>query len=601
MQRQLLSRNPMAKFLDIPALVSSLSRFKPGRPLENFIGEATFSNFKGLALGTKISFDFPITVVVGANGMGKSSILHALWGMPLRKSTSRFWFSTAVDPIIDGGGNGIPRYHYKHWIKDLNRYVETRKVRGRKRLGYWEPARALISEGMAPMPMPNAKDNPFRSADRWTPTAREVKYLNFKCEFSAFDRIFYFADRSQTLEERQKEISEDAKKLNRVIKDGRQSYKPGGRQAVFENRDLTAEELEWVSYILGREYISARYVLHRLYSHIEAPTVVFKRPNLTYSEAFAGSGELAVVRAVIEILGYPQFSLVLLDEPETSLHPGAQERLMGFLMEMVKTRHFQIVISSHSPTLVNLLPPCAVKILEETPDGKTQIVAVNHTEAAFNVLGHQSKNKITVVVEDALLTALVQMAAKRLPAGDQAALTFHTPATGADNILTYDIPGWLSENRNVFVILDGDQKPANQIDLDNFTDKEKLKLGTLTYNRYKVYPLHVTDGNPEPALSYLKWVRDRVHFLNAVCPEQVLFEKLVGVDKAKSSANDNQLAKKNLIAELEDRGHPTDANALRASVSFIIDRGGIGNPYIEALTATLSDIIKFDAAQRAVK
>lgn len=601
MRPQLLNRNPMPKNLDIPALVASLSRFKPGRPLENFIGEATFSNFKGLAPGTKISFDFPVTVIVGPNGIGKSSILHALWGMPLRKSTSRFWFSTAVDPIVEGGGNGIPRYHYKHWIKDLNRYVETRKVRGKKRLGYWEPARALPSDGMAVMPDLNEKDSPFRSADRWTPTAREVKYLNFKCEFSAFDRIFYFADRSQTLEERQREIAKDAIRLNRVIKKGYQSYKPGGHQAVFENRDLTDEELEWVSYILGREYLSARYVLHRLYSHLEAPTVVFKRPNVTYSEAFAGSGELAVVRAVIEILSYPQFSLVLLDEPETSLHPGAQERLMGFLMEMVRTRHFQVVISSHSPTLVNLLPPAAVKILEETQDGKTQIVAVNHTEAAFNVLGHQSKDKITVVVEDALLTALVQMAAKRLSAGDQAALTFHTPATGADNILTYDIPGWLAEKRNVFVILDGDQKPVDAIDLDDFTDKEKLNLGTLTHKIYKVRPIHVKDGHPEPALSYLKWVRDRVHFLNAVCPEQVLFEKLVGVDKAKSSANNNQLAKKNIVAELESRGHATDANALRASVSFIIDNGGAGNPYIEALTVTLSDIIKFDAAQRAAR
>ncbi|MGW8391475.1 ATP-dependent nuclease [Pseudoduganella sp. HUAS MS19] len=589
----------MAISIEIAKLIQALSKFSPGKPLNNFIGEATFPNFKGLAPGAKITFEFPLTAIVGPNGSGKSSILHALWGMPLKKSTSRFWFSTAVDPIAEGGAYGVTRYHYKHWISELNQFVETRKVRGRKRRGYWEPARALVSDGMAPMPAPTAKAEPFRSADRWTPTVREVKYLNFKCEFSAFDRVFYFADRSQTLEQRQNDIAKDAEKLARVIGKGLQSYKPGGYQAVFENRELTPVELEWVCYILGREYVSARYVLHRLYGLIEAPTVVFRRPNLTYSEAFAGSGELAVVRAVIEILSYPQYTLVLLDEPETSLHPGAQERFMGFLLETIRTKHIQVVVSTHSPTLVNMLPPEAIRTLEEDANGKTQIVAVNHPEAAFNVLGHQSNDKITIVVEDVLLTSLVQLAAKQLSAGDQSAITFHTPATGADNILTYDIPGWISENRNIFVILDGDQNPGNKIDFGKLTDAEKLKLETYIHARYKVRPLHVSDGKVEPGLTYLKWVEERVHFLSSVCPEQVLLEQLVGVDAAKPSAANNKLAKKKLIEKLAADGHATDAQALRASVSFIIPNFGRDNNHIKALADTLREIIKFDVARKA--
>lgn len=591
----------MAISVDIPSLINGLQVFKPGRPLKNFIGEATFPNFKGFSPGAKITFDFPLTVLVGPNGSGKSSVLHALWGMPLKKSTSRFWFSTAVDPITEGGANGVPRYYYKHWVTELNRFVETRKVRVGRRRGYWEPARALVSDGMAAMPAPTEKAKPFRSADRWTPTAREVAYLNFKCEFSAFDRVFYFADRSQTLEERQKTISEDARKLARVIRGNLQSYKPGGRQAVFENRILTALELDWVSYILGREYIGARYVLHRLYGHIEAPTVVFQRPNLTYSEAFAGSGELAVVRAVIEVLSYAKYTLVLLDEPETSLHPGAQERFLGFLLERIRTEHLQVVISTHSPTLVNLLPPSAIRTLEETVDGKTQIVEVTHPEAAFNVLGHQSNDKIILVVEDALLTCLVQLALRQLSAGERSAFTIHTPSTGADTILKYDIPGWMAENRNVFVILDGDQNPGNQIDFGAMTAAQKLMLETLIHARYKVRPLHVSDGKEEPGLSYLKWVQDRVKFLSAVCPEQVLLEQLVGDDNAKDSAYNNQLAKTNLIAKLAADGQPTDANALRVHVGYIIKNSGQGNKYIEELVATLREIIAFDAANRPVR
>jgi energy-coupling factor transporter ATP-binding protein EcfA2 len=582
----------MPKHLDIQALINTVEKFKPGAPLDKFIGEAVFPSFKNLEPGARIIFDFPLTALVGANGSGKSSILHALWGMPRGYSTARFWFSTAVDPITDGGVNGVPRYIYKHWVKELKRYVETKKVRGARRLDYWEPARALKSDGMQDMPVLVAKDAPFRSGSRWNPTARAVKYINFKCEFSAFDRLFYFPDRNQSHKERLDAIRKGATRLATVIDGNRQTYSPGGHPAVFENRELNPEELAWVSYILGRTYQSARYVLHRLYGKIEAPTVVFQRPNLTYSEAFAGSGELAVVRAVIELCATPDLSLVLLDEPETSLHPGAQERLLGFLLEMIRTKHLQIVISTHSPTLVNLLPTKAIKVLEENSLGQARVVDVSHPQVAFNRLGHDAHGKITVAVEDELLRALTEMAMRLLDPGERQAIELYVPPAGADNILTAVIPGWMNEGRDVYVIIDGDQNPNVPLpDPDNMTPAERKKLGTLIYNTFNVYPLHVSDGHEEPASSYLKWVSRRVRYLNAVCPEQVLLEAYVGEAAAAPSANNNQLAKTALVAALSADGHVTTAEALKNAATFIIKGGGATNKHVLHLKGILQAIL----------
>lgn len=582
----------MPKNLDIPALLKTIGKFKPGAPLDKFIGEAIFPSFKNLEPGTRIVFDFPLTALVGANGSGKSSILHALWGMPLGFSTARFWFSTAVDPISDGGANGVPRYFYKHWVRELNDYVETKKVRGARRLDYWEPARSLKSDGMKDMPVMVAKDKPFRSASRWNPTVRDVKYINFKCEFSAFDRFFYFPDRSQSHKERLSTILKGAKRLANVIDGDRQTYSTGGYPAVFENRELSAEELGWVSYILGREYQSARYVLHRLYGLVEAPTVVFQRPNLTYSEAFAGSGELAVVRAVIELCSTPDLSLVLLDEPETSLHPGAQERLLGFLLEMIRTKHLQIVISTHSPTLVNLLPKKAVKVLEENSFGQARVVDVSHPQVAFNRLGHVAQGKLTVAVEDELLRALVEMAMRMLDPGERQAIELYVPPAGADNILTAVIPTWLDDGRDAYVIIDGDQNPNEPLpDPDGMTPAEKGMLGTLIYKMFKVHPLHVSDGHEEPASSYVKWVSRRVRYLNAVCPEQVLLEAYVGEAVAAPSVNSNKLAKSALVAALAADGHATTAEALKNATTFVIKNGGAQNKHVLHLKGILQEFL----------
>jgi hypothetical protein len=51
-------------------------------------------------------------------------------------------------------------------------------------------------------------------------------------------------------------------------------------------------------------------------------TCVLHTANLHHTEAFAGRGEFAVVRLVIDILGAKATSLILLDEPEVSLHLG---------------------------------------------------------------------------------------------------------------------------------------------------------------------------------------------------------------------------------------------------------------------------------------
>ncbi|WP_050384031.1 ATP-dependent nuclease [Bradyrhizobium pachyrhizi] len=568
---------------DLEKLLSEAKKFDPERPTDGFIREATFTNFKNIEPGTKLVFRFPLTAIVGANGTGKSSILHALWGMPRGYSTSRFWFSTAVDPIA--AGKDPPSYWYEHWISKLKTFVQTRKVLGTKRHGYWEPARALARDGMTVLGPMEAREKEYRTAERWNPVTRTPLYINFKAEFSAFDRFFYFED-GQKLEKKQDDYVRRADRLNTVVRLRRASYKLGSRESVYENRDLTPDELAWIGFVLGREYDSAQYVRHRLLGVGESPTVVFKRRGIQYSEASAGSGELAIVRAVIQLLACEKNSLVLLDEPETSLHPGAQRNFLTFILHLWRQKQLQIVMSTHSPTIVELLPTQAVQLLEETDGAKCRIVPVTHPQVAFNRLGRAVGNFLNIAVEDDLLRAMVDLALKHLDEGERETIRLHTPPAGASSILAHDIPVWISTKQHFYVILDGDQT-VEYPDFNEMTQAETDALPAWIKEKFGTSPDH-HGSDPAQALLYLKWASARVRFLNAVCPELVLLRALLGSPDLELT---NEKAKSKLIEEMESRGHKTDAVSLSANVSFIIANKGADNEHVKHLAKILREFL----------
>ena len=147
-----------------------------------------------------------------------------------------------------------------------------------------------------------------RTKDRWNAVERDALFLNFKSELSAYDKFMYFGrDPKRTkLKSKQDVIRRDAGKLKRLIgSDDKKNDAFYGRPITAENRLLTAKELDTVGLILGHKYIEARIIRHRLFGGQlpeDGLSVIFKRTNSTYSEAHAGSGEIAVVSTVIQIL-----------------------------------------------------------------------------------------------------------------------------------------------------------------------------------------------------------------------------------------------------------------------------------------------------------
>ena len=95
----------------------------------DFITDIHFPCFKGLAPNSEIRFQFPLTVLVGENGCGKSSVLQALETAPEGSSYSQKWFSTRVDPIPE---EPRPAFWYSYNSSEAKKNVQVLNLRIKK-------------------------------------------------------------------------------------------------------------------------------------------------------------------------------------------------------------------------------------------------------------------------------------------------------------------------------------------------------------------------------------------------------------------------------------------------------------------------------------
>jgi len=578
---------------NINNLLDSIRKNFSSNKFDKFIHEINFPRFKNFAPGVKLNLRFPVTVLVGPNGGGKSSVLHAAWGMPLRSSTSRFWFSTPVDPM-DFDSENQNRYWYSHYIKELKQQVQCRKMCGKKRHGYWEPTRPAQKEFMDEMPAQNDRNKKFMSGsgDRWNQVERTPLYINSKAESSAFERVFYSLD-STTLETKQDSFVRYSRQLKTAIDGDLKSLQYYGRERIKNNHIISASQLAVINKILRKNYKSARYVVHSLYERNFSPSVIFETDRRTYSECFAGSGELAVVNCVLALDKLKPFDLLLLDEPETSLHPGAQTMLLEHILTIVKDKMIQVIVSTHSPTFVELLPVESLIVLDSSSDG---IVARAHPSkaSAFHTLGHIDTSRLTIVTEDKLLEVLVERALNHLPRELAKNVTVVGVEVGASEMLSNQIRAYAQADAKIVMVLDGDQSDIQKvIDIDPgslspISTQENIDF--LKDNNVSIV------GTRQELDVWINWCKRHLVMIDQVCPEQLLLQLIVPdhsllLDKSAT----NQKFKDAVKKALNKGGNDTDSKTQAAVFKYALGlekEGSEVHAAVVSLASKLQEKIK---------
>ncbi|WP_034949930.1 ATP-dependent nuclease [Erwinia oleae] len=535
---------------------SSLRGLLNANKMEPFIRHIRFPFYKNLAEGARIDFSFPVTVLVGQNGTNKSSVLKALYGTPNGYSLGNLWFSTSVDPIEDGGRS---RIIYGYYDKDTKKIVEVIKSRIKKDRDpdYWEPSRPLTADGMNPPQKGEESSN--RSKTRWKAIDKKVVYIDFRSQLSAFDKFFYHGNKVGSLSKKDF-IRRESFHLRKVIDGQKSSYDRYGKNKIFSNKLFDKERIEHVSKILGREYSSVRLVTHSFFN-VKSNTAILKTSHLDYSEAFAGSGEFAVIMLVDQVISSESNSLILLDEPEVSLHPGAQERLVNFLIdECIKKKH-QIVVSTHSSNIINSLPKDAIKLFHVSDmSNKIDIMSNVSPEEAFFHLGGKL-NKKTIFVEDCLAVEIVKKAIKEKGKAFSSQFDVKFIPGGADAIIKgYMAPFSMAKNKDVIFLLDGDKnKNVDFVISSSISQMENNTLGDKIKSMMGCDVKFIVDGNNgkankdalyEAQRNFIDYIYHYVSYLPMSTPEKFILDNIPSDYRAMLDSIEGELPEKEIFKEL---------------------------------------------------
>ncbi len=340
----------MATQQDVNTAVTAIDEVWGNPPARNgLFGNALRSlRVDGIrGLNVEIEFSWPVSAIGGINGSGKTTLLqlcssaYTKHGSGARHFTIGRWIGQSLDavretPTIDSAARLI--YQFTDETPSLN--VEYQA--GRTRWGY--PRRG----------------NPERNVD--------------------FVGIANFAPRIERI---------DRTHQNRT------------RLEVRATQGLNARVVESISRILGNSYDGAEF------HTVSAPNAQWTdeipqltRNGVSYTEAHMGAGEQKLVRLVRHLESLPRQSLVLLEEPELTLHPDAQFGLAWYLMTLAKRQGHQIIVATHSSAIFEALPQPARIVVSREGGISTVLHNVTKLAAARELSVSVRANKSLILVED---------------------------------------------------------------------------------------------------------------------------------------------------------------------------------------------------------
>lgn len=440
------------------------------------------------------NFIFPLTVLVGQNGSGKTTVTRAIKLLKSNYEPQCEFFETE----IDDGGFANARFDY---IVDGHKLAYQHTVKPRK----WN------LEGDLPQ--------------RVSITSIQTKSFVGGIEKSfLYDNIAKSARREDQVDYVQKQ----AHKIQQEPQEG----------SSKRRYSMTENEIEVVNRILDSHYQAIEIIRHKFFRGTWATNILFQNES-SFCEYNSGSGEFLVATIVREVEKAQNNSIVLIDEPEVSLHPRAQYRLVEYFFDAIKRKHIQMIITTHSEHIVELLPKEAVICLRKN-EGETYVQQNVIPELAFLEIGSPIINRKRIIVEDKMAKRIVEKVLEEEGLNELVSVEFYPG--GCSNLKKYTILTFARTNiKSQYVLFDGDQSNEAVPDFGSVLERDK----TISYYKdqfRRIVGMRSStmdwglDANPDEGRlneeqeknqieNYLLFYKSNVFFLPEVIPEDIIYDE----------------------------------------------------------------------------
>jgi predicted ATPase len=166
---------------------------------------------------------------------------------------------------------------------------------------------------------------------------------------------------------------------------------------------FSPEALQRFSAIQGRTYDNAGFALSNVDENRWVPITSMR--SAEYSGFHQGAGELAL--AELLQTDFPKYGIVLIDEFETSLHPRAQRRLMRELAEICRVQEIQLILTTHSPYVLEELPPQGRMYVMNSTKEKVLVTGVSPS-FALTQMDDEPHPELDIYVEDSTAQILLE-------------------------------------------------------------------------------------------------------------------------------------------------------------------------------------------------
>lgn len=354
--------------------------------------EIFIESLKGIK-DCRISFDGPLTAIMGVNGIGKSTILHAL-----------------ACSFRSEDGSAEERKFFSFFPPNTN--------------STWKDSRFTIIYTLVDEQGNTIRDGSTmyqKTSDRWTPRYDRQQKKN----------IFYLGIDTCTPD-------------IELVKDKKVSY------VTISRDDKTARKIiDKASIILNKDYI----FLTNNKSVRKSFIGVVTGKDIRYSSLSMGAGEQRIFRILEVIYKAPRYALLLIDEIDLLLHPEALKKLIKEIYEIAKDRHLQIVFTTHSLVMNDVKQFVNIKYLDWNEEKVDVYDGI--TSLGWRLLSGDNKKPIHIFAEDELSSAIIKRIARELNVLNKIKVEIFGAAENAFTLAASMI--MREDNiENTLIVLDGD-------------------------------------------------------------------------------------------------------------------------------------------------